>query len=103
MNALLRLVPLGVSACLGACSTDPCATRGDILAGPGGLQVTQEEHVVGWGLEDCYQCHSVATLHLDGCSSSSLTAEDILDRVDPDDPTSCQDCHGTNGTEEVAP
>lgn len=83
---------------MSACSPDPCSTRGDMLESPGGLQVEPSEHGVGWGQPECFQCHSVATIHEDGCSSSSMTAEDIRGMFDTADPTSCQMCHGDNGT-----
>lgn len=96
-----RLALLFVILPLGACETDPCAGHRDLAGSPAGLELVAEEHPAGWGDPGCFQCHVVATLHQDACSSfTGVSMEAVRAVADPDDTTSCIPCHGTNGVPE---
>jgi hypothetical protein len=77
-------------------SEDPCAGRGDMVHSPGGLTVTAEEHGLGWEQETCFQCHQVWTIHQHDCVGG-LDMDELRERTDPEDPSSCVACHGDNG------
>jgi len=69
MRALTIAALLALACTLAACSSDPCAGRGDMMESPGALEVTEDEHPAGWGSDQCLQCHSLETTHGVGCSS----------------------------------
>lgn len=80
-----------------ACEGDEC--EGSMLAGPGGLLVTQVEHPTGWGEADCAQCHVPAVLHRQECTPEVDLVE-VRALVDEGGVGSCVTCHGDNGVDE---
>jgi hypothetical protein len=86
-----------------ACSTsDPCRGVRDLATSPGGLDLAQSEHP-GWGQDDCFQCHQAWRIHRADClSGADVDAAEIAARGDTHDPSTCVDCHGSNGVERWA-
>ena len=78
---------------LACAAEEPCV---DMSQGPGALTVTREEHGVGWGQQECAQCHPVWTFHGRDCVGG-LDLEELQARTDLEDPESCTACHGDNG------
>jgi hypothetical protein len=76
----------------------PCVGVPNLLDTPDGIRLTEEEHSLGWGQAECFQCHLLAEIHQGDCSDVGLSAERIAATVDLEDPDSCQICHGSNGT-----
>lgn len=96
-----RFLLLSLLAVAPACGDDPCAGRRDLLQSPKGLVLTLDEHVLGWGQAECFQCHQTWNLHSSGCSEVlGDSAGDIDAWVDPQDTRSCIPCHGDNGVSE---
>lgn len=97
------LAPLGLLVALGlltACGpVEPCA-NGSMLDGAGGLALEQEEHALGWGQADCWQCHNEAVLHRSGCTPGVDLAA-VQERVETEGLASCAECHGANGVVEA--
>lgn len=89
MTALWILLSL-----LGACDIGVCDGLPDTLSE---IRLSEKSHPEGWGEANCYACHALSTLHEKNCTGSGMTPEEILSQVDPDDPVSCQSCHGDNG------
>jgi hypothetical protein len=79
---------------VGCGTDDPCASTRDLTASPGGLALTRDEHPVGWGSTECFQCHQRWEIHANDClQGAAVNGADI-----PTDTTEgCQDCHGWNG------
>ena len=96
-----RAMALSVGALLLATSAcgpvEPCPD-GSMLDGPAGLELTQEEHELGWGQSDCWLCHSESTLHRLGCTPG-VDLADIEARVQAEGTAACADCHGENGVD----
>lgn len=78
-----------------ACGDADCPD-GDLLASPGGLALTEEEHPTGWGNADCTSCHAIAAIHRISCSEGVDLAE-VRAAVDAEGVASCASCHGENG------
>lgn len=78
-----------------ACGDERCPD-GDLLASPGGLALTEEEHPTGWGNPDCTSCHALAAIHRTSCSEGVDLAA-VRAEVDADGVASCAACHGDNG------
>jgi hypothetical protein len=75
-----------------------CDDLGDMLGGPGGLTVTEEEHPTGWGHERCFGCHSVERMHVQNCTGvDEVDLAEIRTLVDAEGIGSCSQCHGDNG------
>lgn len=89
-----RLLLLGLLA--GCGPVEPCPD-GSMLDGPGGLELVESEHQVGWGQADCWRCHTDATIHKLGCTPDVDLAA-IQDQVAAQGLDSCSTCHGDNGT-----
>jgi len=65
-----------------------------------GLELTPEEHRVGWGNDQCFQCHQVWVIHAEDCLAvDGADPVAVNDEIDPEDPNSCVACHGTNGSD----
>lgn len=77
--------------------SDPC-TSGSMLDGPGGLELTEEEHPSGWGQGECFACHAAAVTHRTGCTPGVDLAA-VREQVDEEGASSCAVCHGDNGVE----
>ena len=50
-----------------ACAQDPCAGTEDMTTSPAGLELTAEEHDIGWGETECFLCHQAWTIHAQDC------------------------------------
>jgi hypothetical protein len=92
-----RILALQLTVLLTACGDDPCP-RGSMLDSVEGLELTQEEHPTGWGLDCCSECHATAVLHRIGCTPD-MDLDAIRGLVADDGLDSCADCHGDNGVE----
>ena len=83
---------------IGCNSTDPCNQVRDLSRSPDGLTLVQEEHPLGWGRTDCFECHQIFNIHhtacigIDGVDVSAINAQ-----IDVRDTSTCVACHGTNG------
>ncbi len=64
-----------------------------------GLVVTESEHEIGWGHEECATCHPFAALHRQGCSPDVDLAK-IREEVREEGEAACRECHGDNGVDE---
>ncbi len=96
MNLMLLFM-----AIIGCEPGDPCAAARDLMASPGGLVITPEEHELGWGRTECFQCHQSFRIHQADCASVvAVDGEAIEERVDVSDTTTCVECHGSNGVAE---
>lgn len=84
-----------LSLLLGCQATDPCPDVA-MIDGPEGLVLTADEHGIGWGIEDCWQCHQAQTLHRTGCTPD-VDLQAIQDQVEAEGLASCATCHGDNG------
>ncbi len=83
------------------CAIDPCAGVDDVLAGPGGAELTRSEHEAGWGNDACTQCHSLESTHQVNCTlEPDLDLEAIREEAEDGEYETCARCHGDNG---VAP
>lgn len=80
---------------LGCTPADPCPET-SMLDGPEGLVLTEEEHGIGWGEAECWQCHQVETLHRTGCTPD-VDLEAVQEQVEAEGLASCVACHGDNG------
>lgn len=81
---------------LGCVEVEPCESLGDASASPGGLLITQEEHGPGWSQDECFTCHQTWNIHQFDCIGGvDLEAVEAL--ADPEDVSSCVQCHGANG------
>ncbi len=86
-----------------ACAQDPCAGTEDMTTSPAGLELTAEEHDIGWGETECFLCHQAWTIHAQDCVDGvRIDVAAIEDRIDEDDTSSCVACHGSNGVEAWA-
>jgi hypothetical protein len=75
-----------------------CDDLGDMLTGPGGMTVTEDEHPTGWGQERCFSCHSVERMHVQNCTEvEEVDLAAIRELVDAEGIDSCVQCHGDNG------
>lgn len=72
---------------------------GDIAAGPGGITLTQDEHPLGWGNADCFECHSDSNIHQTDRTGTGLNLQAIRDMTENQGLESCASCHGTNGVD----
>ena len=96
-KAILLFLVLLLPACQ---EDDPCAGVRDIFQSPRGLTLTREEHVLGWGQTECFQCHQLWSIHVSPCTAIlGDSAGDINAGIDPEDTTTCISCHGTNGVD----
>lgn len=77
---------------------EPCE-GGDMLDGPAGLELAEEEHAIGWGQADCWQCHVESSLHRVGCTAG-VDLDAVQDEVRALGLESCGSCHGDNGVGE---
>jgi hypothetical protein len=99
----LALVVLAVSLAgpVGCELVDPCITRGDMLAGPGGLVLLAEEHPAGWGSAECLSCHALETTHVENCTSNPwIDMEGVREEASTGAYPACVGCHGENGVFE---
>lgn len=95
----LLLALLALAACA---DPDPCDGVRDLLASPAALVLTEAEHP-GWGRETCFQCHHIARIHRSEClEGAEVDLERIRALADPEDPTTCVPCHGSNGVPALA-
>jgi len=81
---------------VGCGTEDPCGDRVDPSTTPGGLELTQSEHSLGWGDAECFQCHQSWQIHVVQCMER-VDVEEISVQVDVADTESCVSCHGANG------
>ena len=93
-----RLLVLSAATLLAACGPVDSCPNGSMLDGPEGLVLTEEEHDLGWAHDDCFQCHTEATLHRLGCTPEA-DMERVQQRVEDEGLDSCVVCHGDNGVE----
>ncbi|MFT7519658.1 MAG: hypothetical protein ACI9MC_001800 [Kiritimatiellia bacterium] len=78
------------------CDEPPCT---DMTRSPGGLVVTAEEHVTGWGDAACHGCHALGALHRRGCTPGvDLDVLRIEVEQAGDDSEACMSCHGELGS-----
>ena len=91
----ILLFTLALAAC--AESEDPCAGLRDLVASPGGLALTEDEHPAGWGHTDCFLCHQAQNIHEADCSTGEIDVSAIDE--DADNTKACAECHGYNGVE----
>lgn len=97
---VLFAVALGGVLSLAGCVVEPCAGRDDILSGPGGLDVLEEEHAAGWGKDACTQCHALETTHRYNCTSEpDMDLEAVQDEAEEGTYEACAGCHGDNGVD----
>jgi|APSaa5957512576_1039674.scaffolds.fasta_scaffold54350_1 hypothetical protein len=82
----------------GSEATDTGENFGDITDSPDSLVLTEEEHIYGWGRDDCTMCHNLNNIHLVDRTGIGLNMEDIQDITFEDGEDSCATCHGNNGT-----
>ncbi len=103
MSAPRSLVfPLALALGLALSACEPlqmnCDDLSGMLDGPGGLNVTEEEHAAGWGRSTCFSCHSVERMHVMNCTGlEEVDLAEIRAIVDTEGETSCAQCHGDNG------
>lgn len=75
-----------------------CEDLSGMLDGPGGLTVTEEEHLAGWGRSTCFSCHSVERMHVMNCTGlEEVDLAEIRAIVDTEGEGACGTCHGDNG------
>ena len=83
---------------LAACGPDgECADRRDLGTSPGGLLLTEEEHALGWGKTECYQCHQRWDIHRSDCMDGIAVDYAAIEEAGVD---GCAECHGWNGVTE---
>ncbi|NOY27575.1 MAG: hypothetical protein GXP62_17055 [Oligoflexia bacterium] len=88
----------------GCGNADPCAGTRDLSQSPAGLALTQQEHGVGWGQQECFQCHQIWKIHQQDCTSGvSIDVASINDQIDVEDASTCATCHGDNGVPGLLP
>lgn len=75
---------------------DPCAGKRDLLSSPRGLELTQEEHPIGWEHTECFQCHQAWKVHTDDCLDGVAVDGAAIQAETTDD---CAACHGWNGVD----
>ncbi len=74
---------------------------GDIYAEDQSLLTNPSNHPHGYGKKNCFQCHNVQNIHqVDLILSLDVDLNSIHSRIAEDGLSSCQDCHGNNGTYE---
>lgn len=97
LTLLFLLCPL-IFNC-GDLADDAGENFGNILDSPNSLELTEEEHVPGWGREDCLMCHNLNNIHRNNLTDIDLDVEAIQDLTYEQGEGICMNCHGTNGTE----
>lgn len=70
---------------------------GNLLDSPGGLVLTEEEHLGGWGRAECTQCHNLENIHLEDRTGIAIDIEAVHDQALDEGNAGCPACHGTNG------
>ncbi len=70
---------------------------GNLFDTPEGLELTQEEHEVGWGNPECTLCHNLHNIHLENRTGIAIDIDAIREQAIEDGIDGCADCHGTNG------
>jgi len=89
------VICLGLGSCGGA-ETNEGEDYGNLLDGPSGLVLTQEEHEIGWQKSECTLCHNLENIHLvDRTGVTDIEA--VQEQAISDGIAGCADCHGTNG------
>lgn len=81
----------------GSSPLDEGEDYGDLLQGPEGLELTEEEHVEGWGNPNCTLCHNLQNIHLVNRTNLPIDIEAIYNKAIEDGNEGCAVCHGTNG------
>jgi len=95
-RALLLALALASQSCAPA---GPCDYRQLALDGEEGLDLTADEHGVGWMQSSCFSCHQAWDLHPEACVDEIWLGV-IEGMVDHSDTYSCTLCHGMNGLTE---
>lgn len=93
---------LALAAILAACGQyhdNPGENYGNIAAGESGIILTEAEHSIGWGKEDCFACHNDENIHQTDRTGTGLNLEAIRSLTEREGLGSCVACHGTNGVE----
>lgn len=93
---LLSVMLITLSGC-GAEVEDFGENYGDLLDSPSGLVLTEDEHIYGWGRDDCLTCHNLNNIHLENRTDLNIDVEAIQDDTFEDGEAGCSACHGTNG------
>ncbi len=83
----------------GDLADDAGENYGNILDSPNSLELTEGEHIAGWGREDCLMCHNLNNIHRNNLTDIDLDVEAIQDQTYEQGEGVCMNCHGTNGTE----
>ena len=98
-----NLLKLGLPFCLvlSACGSDTRDREdyGDITKGPGGVVlVNPDEHIGGWGRNQCTMCHNILNIHQrPGNGLAPKALRDVF-HARNNDTSYCMLCHGKNGT-----
>ena len=70
---------------------------GNLLDKPGGLVLTAERHVGGWGRSDCSLCHNLKNIHLINRTGTPIDIGKVRTQAIEKGDSGCPDCHGKNG------
>lgn len=97
LSSLLILTIL-LSYC-GGVTDNEGENYGNILDSPGGLILTEDEHVGGWGRSDCTTCHNLENIHLENRTDIPMDMDAIREEAIEEGNEGCPTCHGTNGVE----
>ncbi len=76
----------------------PTCPEISIFDSEAGLILVEEEHLDGWGQEECRNCHSMPALHRRGCSEG-VNMTELREHVLEGGIEICAECHGDNGVD----
>jgi len=96
---LILLVVLASMISCGGTAVNDGENYGNLLDSPGGLILTQEKHLIGWGNSQCTMCHDLENIHLVNRTGIPIDIQQIHDEAIEGGIAVCADCHGTNGVE----
>lgn len=97
LHVPLLVLCLWILPSCGADTTDTGEHYGDLLDSPDNLVLTEDEHVYGWGRDDCFFCHNINNIHLVNNTDIEIDVEAIQETTKEDGEASCSTCHGDNG------
>lgn len=94
MKVLGVILFLAMSAC-GQGELNQGEDYGNLLDKTGGLVLTSERHVGGWGRADCTLCHNLKNIHLVNRTGTPIDIRAI--HAQAIEKGVCATCHGNNG------
>jgi len=67
---------------------------GNVLNGTSGMILTQAEHPIGWGQNDCFMCHYIENIHReDRDGTGAIDIEIVRERAETEGLAGCVRCH----------